>query len=71
MKFLERDSFILGLLLMIPLLLSLKGLLGAIAVMAFTGATLSGVALVIVNGYMLWAIPHLFFTRWADKVDAQ
>lgn len=70
MKFLERDSFILGLILLIPLMIALKGVLGALAVMTLTGLTLSGAALVLVNAYMVWAIPHMFITRWANKVDA-
>ena len=70
LKVLESDSFILGLLLMIAMLVFFKELVGVLAVMAFLGLSLQGVLLVILDIAMLITIPSMFY-KWAPLVDGE
>lgn len=70
MNLLERDSFILGLLLMIVMLVVFKELVGVLAVMAFLGLSGQGVVLVIIDVLMLISLPALMM-KWAPLVDGE
>lgn len=70
MNLLERDSFILGLLLMIVMLVIFKELVGVVVVMTLLGLSLHGVFLVIIDVLMLITIPVLMM-KWAPKVDTE
>lgn len=68
MNILERDSFILGVLMMIVMLVVFKELVGVLAVMLILGLSLQGVMLIAVDVMMLVTIPALMM-KWAPLVD--
>lgn len=70
MNMLERDSFILGLLLMMVMLVFFKELVGVLTVMFILGLSLQGVLLVIIDVAMLVSIPALMM-KWAPLVDGE
>jgi len=69
MEMLGRNSFILGLLLMMVMIVVFKELVGVLAAMAFLGLSVNGVILVIIDSILLLTIPALMM-EWAPKVDA-
>lgn len=69
MEILGRDSFLLGLFLMVIMLLLFKELVGVVALVAFAGFTLNSVITIVLNVYLLVLIPRLMVV-WAPKVDA-
>lgn len=70
MNLLERDSFILGLLLMIVMLVVFKELVGVLTIMFILGASLNGVLLVLIDVAMLVSVPALMY-KWAPLVDGE
>jgi len=69
MSILERDSFLLGMFLMIIMLMLFKELVGVLTLIAFAGFTVNAVITVMLNVYLLVIIPRLMMV-WAPKVDA-
>lgn len=69
MSILGRDSFLLGLFLMVIMLLLFKELVGVLALIVFAGATVNSIITVVLNVYLLYIIPRLMMV-WAPKVDA-
>ena len=70
MNILERDSFILGALLMIVMLVFFKELVGVLAVMLFLGLSVHGVILVVLDVALLVTLPTLMM-KWAPLVDGE
>jgi hypothetical protein len=68
MNILERDSFLLGLFLMVIMLMLFKELVGVVALIAFAGLTLNAAITVVLNVYLLVLLPRLIMV-WAPKVD--
>lgn len=69
MSILERDSFLLGLFLMVIMLMLFKELVGVLTLIAFAGFTLNAVITVVLDVWLLVIIPQLMM-KWAPKVDA-
>lgn len=70
MNILERDSFILGVLLMIVMLVFFKELVGVLAVMLFLGLSVHGVIVVALDVALLVTLPALMM-KWAPLVDGE
>lgn len=70
MDILGRNSFILGLLLMMVMIVLFKELVVVLTVMAFLGFTVGGVITALINILLLISIPSLMM-EWAPKVDAK